>query len=214
VTPAIADQAVPALLQGQGLACRRGERRLFRALDFSLSPGEALLLRGPNGSGKSSLLRLVAGLLPAEAGSLLWRGRAVGELGGAYRAELGFLGHLDALKAQLSVRDNLRFWADLAESIADLDGILDQVGLGLCADLPAQFLSAGQRRRFSLARLLLRPAALWLLDEPTTALDGEGQRLVLGLIGAHLAAGGAALISSHDSLAIAGAGSLDLGQRR
>lgn len=214
MTPAIADQAGPVLLRGQGIACRRGERRLFRALDFSLAPGEALLLRGPNGSGKSSLLRLVAGLLPAEAGSLFWRGREVAELGAAYRAELGFLGHLDALKAQLTVRDNLRFWADLAESAADIDVLLGRVGLGLCADLPAQYLSAGQRRRFGLARLLSRPAALWLLDEPTTALDAEGQQLVLGLITAHLRAGGIALISSHDSLAIAGAGSLDLGQRR
>lgn len=199
-----------AVLQAEGIACRRGERLLFAGLGFALAEGGALLLRGPNGSGKSSLLRLVAGLLPAEAGRVLWHGRDIVEQGSAYRAALAFLGHQDALKPQLTLRDNLAFWADLAGSAAPLGPVLDRVGLSVQADLPAQHLSAGQRRRFGLARLLLHPAKIWLLDEPTTALDAVGTELALGLIRAHLAAGGLAVISSHESLALPGAGTLDL----
>lgn len=202
-----------AALEAEGIACRRGERLLFAEIRFALSGGEALLLRGPNGSGKSSLLRLVAGLLPPDAGRLLWQGRDVAEQPAAYRSTLAFLGHQDALKPQLSLRDNLAFWADLAGSDVALDSLLGRVGLARQADLPAQYLSAGQRRRFGLARLLLRPAPLWLLDEPTTALDAEGVGLVLGLIRRHLAEGGLALIASHEALDFPGAAVLDFAGR-
>jgi len=200
-------------LAAKAIACQRSERWLFRDLSFSLAAGEALLLRGPNGSGKSSLLRLLAGLLPLAAGSLRWRG--VEQRTGApeYRADLAYLGHLDALKPQLLLRENLQFWADLIGSTVDLDAVLARVGLASCADLPAQHLSAGQRRRFGLARLLLKPVPLWLLDEPTTALDAAGQELSLDLIGRHLAGGGIAVISSHDPIAIAGSSTLTLGGR-
>lgn len=207
------NRAGAASLQAEKLACQRGERLLFRDLDFTLAGGQALLLRGPNGSGKSSLLRLVAGLLPIDAGALTWRGQDVAALGAAYRAELAFLGHLDALKPQLSLRENLQFWADLTGATRPIDEALAEVGLERNADLPAQILSAGQRRRFGLARLLLRPVPIWLLDEPTTALDRDGQALVLGLIERHLAGGGLAVISSHDVLPIGNSIALDLGGR-
>lgn len=202
-----------AALQAEGIACRRGEKLLFADIRFALAAGELLLLRGPNGSGKSSLLRLVAGLLPPESGRLLWNGRDVSEQKGAYRKALAFLGHQDALKPQLNLHDNLAFWADLAGSDADLDAILARVGLSLQADLPAQYLSAGQRRRFGLARLLLQPASIWLLDEPTTALDAEGVKLALGLIRQHLESGGLALVASHESLDFPGAAILDFARR-
>jgi heme exporter protein A len=200
-----------AALHADRIACRRGERLLFRDVSFTLEAGQALLLRGPNGSGKSSLLRLVAGLLPLDAGRLAWRGVDAHRLGAAYRQELAFLGHQDALKPQLSLRDNLRFWADLVGATVDVEPVLARAGLTRNADYPAQILSAGQRRRFGLARLLLNAAPIWLLDEPTTALDAAGQKLVLGLISDHLAAGGLALISSHDALDFGPATVLDLG---
>lgn len=197
------------------IACRRAERLLFSALNFALGPGDALMLRGPNGSGKSSLLRLLAGLLPAEHGSLSWRGQPVANDPGAYRADIAYLGHLDALKPQLLVRENLAFWADLgggsANGLGGVDSALAKVGLSPCADFPAQHLSAGQRRRFGLARLLLKPVPIWLLDEPTTALDVAGVKLVTDLIGRHLAAGGLAIISSHDQMALPHARTLTLG---
>jgi heme exporter protein A len=195
------------------LACRRGERLLFSALNFTLAPGQALMLRGPNGSGKSSLLRLLAGLLPASEGSLTWRGRDAAKDRAGYRADLAYLGHLDALKPQLLLRENLQFWADLVGATVPVENALAKVGLGPCADFPAQHLSAGQRRRFGLARLLLKPVPIWLLDEPSTALDSGGQRLVLDLIARHQAAGGIAVISSHDDLAVAQATTLVLGGR-
>lgn len=198
-------------LAAKAIACQRSERWLFRDLSFSLAAGEALLLRGPNGSGKSSLLRLLAGLLPLSAGSLRWRGREPGTAAPEYRTELAYLGHLDALKPQLLLRENLQFWADLLGSTADLDEIVERVGLTPCADLPGQHLSAGQRRRFGLARLLLKPVPLWLLDEPTTALDAAGQELSLELIDRHLAGGGIAVVSSHEPIVIARSRTLTLG---
>ncbi|WP_374378647.1 heme ABC exporter ATP-binding protein CcmA [Dongia sp.] len=193
------------------IACRRAERLLFSALNFALGPGDALMLRGPNGSGKSSLLRLLAGLLPAESGSLSWRGQPVEKDRAAYRADIAYLGHLDALKPQLLVRENLAFWADLVGGTVGVDAALAKVGLTPCADFPAQHLSAGQRRRFGLARLLLKPVPIWLLDEPTTALDVAGVKLVTDLIARHLAAGGLAIISSHDQMALPNARTLTLG---
>jgi heme exporter protein A len=144
-------------------------------------------------------------------GSLTWRGHAVAKDRAAYRADLAYLGHLDALKPQLLVRENLGFWADLIGATVPVDNALAKVGLTPCADFPAQHLSAGQRRRFGLARLLLKPVPIWLLDEPTTALDSHGQKLVLDLIGRHQAAGGIAIISSHDQLALTQSTTLTLG---
>jgi heme exporter protein A len=204
-------RGIEQVLIAQDLACRRGERLLFRNLNFTLGSGQALLLRGPNGSGKSSLLRLLAGLLPPEDGTLSWRGRNVRADRAQYRGDLAYLGHLDALKPQLLVRENLDFWAQLIGATVPVENALAKVGLGPCAEFPAQHLSAGQRRRFGLARLLLKPVPIWLLDEPSTALDTAGQKLALDLIARHRAAGGLAVISSHDDLAIPQATTLQLG---
>lgn len=203
--------ALDQSLVAMNIACSRSERMVFQELNFTINPGQVLLLRGANGSGKSSLLRLLAGLLPIRDGKLTWRGRSVSKDQAGYRADLVYLGHLDCLKPQLLVRENLQFWADLVGASVSVDVALSKVGLGDCADFPAQYLSAGQRRRFSLARLLLKPVPIWLLDEPSTALDSRGQKLVLDLISRHQATGGIAVISSHESLALAHAAILPMG---
>ncbi|HVJ42241.1 MAG TPA: heme ABC exporter ATP-binding protein CcmA [Dongiaceae bacterium] len=197
-----------ALFEARDLACQRGERLLFQALGFQIAAGEALMLTGANGSGKSSLLRLAAGLMPPAAGQFLWDGQPVTREAEAHRRRLVYLGHADALKAGLTVRENLRFWADLAglsrpAAEAAVDAALDANGLQGLADLPARFLSAGQRRRLTLSRLLLQAAdavPLWLLDEPTNALDAQAQQRLLGQLRHHLGAGGTVIIASHESL--------------
>jgi heme exporter protein A len=197
-----------ALFEARDLACQRGERLLFAGLDFRLAAGEALLLTGANGSGKSSLLRLAAGLLRPAAGAFFWQGQPVRRDGEAHRRRLVYLGHADALKAGLTVYENLRFWADLAglarqTAEAAIGHALDMLDLASLRGLPARFLSAGQRRRLTLARLLLLPTEimpLWLLDEPTNALDAQSQSRLLGLLRGHLAAGGMIMLASHEAL--------------
>src|SRR5690348_16180992 len=161
------------MFTGSDLACWRGERLVFRGLSFALGPGGALVLVGPNGSGKSSLLRMMAGLLPPLSGTLAWDDRPVATDREAHRARLGYLGHLDAIKPGLTVREHLAWHAALGEvphESAHLDAALSALGIAALADSPGRQLSAGQRRRVALARLALRPAALWLLDEPTVGL--------------------------------------------
>lgn len=198
-------------LVARGLACRRGDRLVFADLDFALGAGSLLRLAGPNGSGKSSLLRLVAGLLPPAAGTLEWAGEPAGSSEG-FRQALRFLGHQDAVKPVLSVRENLRAAAGLLgiarPALADA---LERLGLVELADLPVRFLSAGQRRRVALARLALGPAALWLLDEPTTNLDSAGTAAFMALLGEHRRAGGMALVATHEPLALEPSTTLTLG---
>ncbi|HWT97710.1 MAG TPA: heme ABC exporter ATP-binding protein CcmA [Terriglobales bacterium] len=197
-----------ALFEARDLACQRGERVLFAGLDFHLEAGTALLLTGANGSGKSSLLRLAAGLLRPAAGELLWNAQSIRRDGDAHRRRLIYLGHADALKVGLTVAENLRFWADLAglarnAASAAVAQALEALDLSPLAGLPARFLSAGQRRRLTLARLLLQPAEnvpLWLLDEPTNALDAPSQLRLLDLMRGHLAAGGVIMLASHEAL--------------
>lgn len=198
-------------LVARGLACRRGDRLVFADLDFALGAGSLLRLAGPNGSGKSSLLRLAAGLLPPAAGTLEWAGEPAGSSEG-FRRALRFLGHQDAVKPVLSVRENLRAAAGLL-GIArpTLAAALERLGLAELADLPVRFLSAGQRRRVALARLALGPAALWLLDEPTTNLDSAGTAAFLALLGEHRRAGGMALVATHEPLALEPSATLTLG---
>jgi heme exporter protein A len=183
----------PAVFAGRGLVCRRGERLIFRGLDFALEPGGVLLLRGPNGSGKSSLLRLMAGLLRPAEGSLTWDAQPVGAEPELHRRRLAFLGHLDAVKGALSVVENLSFWCG-AGSVAPA---LAALGLAPLADLPARLLSAGQRRRLALARVLGRGVPLWLLDEPTNGLDAESEGLFAEALAGHRARGGMAAIALH-----------------
>jgi len=198
---------------GDGLGCVRGERRVFRDLSFAVAPGGALILAGANGAGKSSLLRLMAGLLPPVAGRLSWDGIRVADDPEAHRARLRFLGHLDALKPALTALENVAFWArlyGLAEPVAAAAAALDRMGLAGQADLPARYLSQGQRRRAALARVLLGRAPLWLLDEPTQGLDEASQRRLEAVLGAHRAAGGIAVVSTHVPLALPGAATLRL----
>lgn len=199
--------------EGTSLDCVRSTRTVFRALAFSVSSGGALVLVGPNGSGKSSLLRVMAGLLPQAAGTLSWNGANLAEDPDAHRARLRYLGHLDAVKPALTVTENLAFWAGLlgAEGEAVVPA-LDALGIGHLADLPARFLSAGQKRRLNLARLALRPAALWLLDEPATALDAETTDRLRNLIQKHRDGGGMAVVSTHSDLGLSGSDVLDVGR--
>ena len=202
-------------LVGEALSCRRGGRLVFAGLDFSLKAGGALLLTGSNGSGKSSLLRLLATLLTPEAGTAAWAGEPVAADPARYRAALHYAGHLDALKPALTCSETLRFWAALrgaADPDIDpaIETALDRFGLGWAADVPCRFLSAGQRRRLALARLLASPAPIWLLDEPTAALDSDGEARLIAAIAAHRAAGGRLAVATHLPLPLPGAETIRL----
>jgi heme exporter protein A len=186
------------------LACRRGERVLFSELDFTLGPGEILLLRGPNGAGKTTLLMALAGLFVPEAGLIEIAGRDPEDRPGA---DIGLLTHLSAIKPRLTLDENLSFWAGLyAVPRAGVAAALDIVGLGPIADLEAGYLSAGQTRRVALARLILSERPIWLMDEPTSALDADGEALVGRLIDAHLDRGGLVVAATHHDLALAETG--------
>ncbi len=202
-----------SLFEGRGLACRRGERWVFAALDFALPAGGALLLTGPNGSGKSSLLRVMAGLLPPAEGSLLWDGAPLRAEPEGHRRRLHFLGHQDAVKPVLSARENLAFWAALrggAAAAETLERALAAFRLEALAEVPARLLSAGQKRRLALSRLLASPAELWLLDEPSVGLDRASDRALAEALAAHRAGGGRIVASSHVPLELPGAETLDL----
>jgi heme exporter protein A len=184
------------------LACRRGHKAIFSGIGFSVGSGDALLLLGPNGAGKSSLLRIIAGLLRPTAGQIVLEGadqeRTIAE-------QAHYLGHQDALKPALSIAENLRFWMQFlgAEPGLAPPEALAAVGLIELADLPASYLSAGQRRRLSLARLLCAKRPIWLLDEPSSALDANGQERLLSVMHAHLGEGGIILAATHAPLGLA-----------
>jgi heme exporter protein A len=189
----------------------RGGRRVFADVAFALAPGEALLLRGPNGAGKSSLLRLLAGLLAPSAGTLWWAGApALGDLA-EHRARLHLIGHSNAIKSALTVAENLGFAAAVAGTpAAPLKRALDGFELGALAQVPAAYLSAGQRRRLALARLLASPRPLWLLDEPDAGLDAASRTCLAHAVAAHRAGGGIAVIATHRDLALDAAQVLEL----
>lgn len=192
---------MPAMLKVSGLACSRGERQLFADVSFSLAAGEWLHVQGENGAGKTSLLRLLVGLSPADAGEIYWRGVAASEAD--FHRDLLYLGHHAAVKDDLTPLENLCL-------SAALDGIhlheeaalaaLVRLGLRGREALPVRVLSAGQKRRVLLARLLTRPAALWVLDEAFNALDSGAVQLLGELLGEHLAKGGLAVLTSHQPL--------------
>lgn len=187
-------------LFGRGVTCVRGGREVFAALDFEAVSGEAVAVVGRNGSGKTSLLRLIAGLLIPAGGTIALD---AGDTELTLPEQCHYLGHRDALKPALSVAENLAFWADfLGGERFDAAESLATVGLDHAADLPAAFLSAGQRRRLSLARLLTVRRPVWLLDEPTTALDVAGQDMFGSLMRAHLARGGLIIAATHAPLGI------------
>jgi heme exporter protein A len=170
---------------------------------FALAAGDALVLRGPNGSGKSSLLRLLAGFLAPAAGRLAWEGAAIGDDPGAHRMRLHWVGHADAIKSALTVRENLAFAAAMAGA-ADgrIAGALAHFGLAGLAELPGRLLSAGQRRRTALARLLAAPRPLWLLDEPGVGLDAASRTRLEEAIAGHRAGGGLVVLATHGDVAV------------
>jgi heme exporter protein A len=190
------------------LACVRGERRLFDQLSFEVGGGELFWVSGPNGSGKTSLLRMLCTLLPPESGELRWRGAPVRELGEVYLSELAYLGHAPAVKDDLTAEENLRFalaQQGVRASRAQALAALRAYGLAGSEELPARALSQGQRRRVALARLELCGArALWVLDEPLTALDAQAVTLVRGRIAAHLGRGGVVVLTSHQEVNLSG----------
>lgn len=187
-------------LSGRGVTCVRGGREVFSGLDFEAVSGEAVAVVGRNGSGKTSLLRLIAGLLIPAGGTIALDG---GDAELTLPEQCHYLGHRDALKPALSVKENLSFWADfLGGERCDAAESLAIVGLDHATHLPAGFLSAGQRRRLSLARLLTVRRPVWLLDEPTTALDAAGQDMFERLMRDHLARGGLIIAATHAPLGI------------
>jgi len=187
-------------LSASGLGCIRGSRSVFSGINLELCSGGVLALVGPNGSGKSSLLRLIAGLLRPSAGRIELQG---GEAERTVAEQAHYLGHLDALKPSLTVAENLRFWTRyLGDRAGPPDEDLAAVGLGTLGDLPAAYLSAGQRRRLSLARLSAVPRPIWLLDEPTSALDAAGEERLAELMRQHLGTGGMVVAATHGPLGI------------
>lgn len=190
-------------LVGEGLACRRGERLVFTGLDCRLAAGGALVLTGSNGSGKSSLLRVLATLLAPAAGRLSWGGAPVTREAGRYRALIHYVGHQDATKPALTPREMLNVWGAL-RGIREpaIEPALAAFALGPVADRPCRWLSAGQRRRLALARLVAAPAPIWLLDEPNAALDGDGEARLTSLIAEHRRAGGRVAIATHQPIAL------------
>jgi len=187
-------------ISASNLGCVRGSREIFRNVNFNLAPGQVLAVLGPNGAGKSSLLRIIAGLLHLESGRLELEG---GDSELTIPEQAHYLGHQDALKPSLSVAENLTFWARyLGNGRAGLTDALETVGLASIRDLPAGYLSAGQRRRLSIARLVAVPRPIWLLDEAAAALDQAAQGRLIDLMRRHLAGGGLILAATHAPLGL------------
>ncbi|MBN8958283.1 MAG: heme ABC exporter ATP-binding protein CcmA [Rhizobiales bacterium] len=199
-------------LSAYNLRCVRGDCQVFDNLCFTIEGGQALVVTGPNGAGKSSLLRLIGGLVRIDSGTLTLEGgdpeRGIGE-------QVHYLGHLDPLKPSLTARENLLFWAQfLGGDLLKAAQALEKVGLAGLADLPAGYLSAGQRRRLSIARLLSVPRPIWLLDEPTAPLDTAARDDIAALMQAHLAQGGIIVAATHAPIGLEGAQELRLDAAR
>ncbi|MFI4981397.1 MAG: cytochrome c biogenesis heme-transporting ATPase CcmA [Nevskiales bacterium] len=195
------------MLSTTELACVRGDRRLFSGLGFKLESGERLHVGGENGAGKTSLLRMLCGLSPPDAGVIRWQDEPIGALGDEYRKAVLYLGHHNALKEELTALENLQTSAALAGVCVTDDEamqILRHVGLAGREELPVRYLSQGQKRRVALARLLWSRAPLWVLDEPFVALDVVAVSWLAQIVGAHVAGGGMAVLTSHQDVDIPG----------
>ncbi|MDO8351224.1 MAG: cytochrome c biogenesis heme-transporting ATPase CcmA [Gallionella sp.] len=195
------------MLEVSNLACSRGDHRLFSDLSFALYPGQIMQIQGANGSGKTSLLRTLCGFIIPDDGKISWCGEDVRELDEAYFAEMMYLGHLNAIKDELSALENLRISAGLSGTeLNEKDAVaaLRRMGLRGRERLPTKVLSQGQRRRVALARLLVSDARLWILDEPLTALDVGAVALIQELIAEHLARLGMVIFTTHQPLEVAG----------
>lgn len=198
---------------GQNLVCVRGEHMVFRGLNFEVNSGDALILVGPNGAGKSSLLRMMAGLLKPYSGEMQWDGEDALEDFEAHGANLHYVGHHDAVKSVLTAAENIRFWAQLrGGDDAGIAEALDTFDIKHLYDTPGQFLSAGQKRRVNLARIIAAPAPLWLLDEPTTALDKATIKRLEAAIAKHREGGGMVVLSTHTDVDTPGAKVLDVSE--
>jgi heme exporter protein A len=193
------------MLNVHGLQLWRGDRHVLRGVSFEALPGKCVLLTGKNGAGKTTLLRAIAGLLEPEEGEVTWRGAAARATRDEFHSELAYLGHEPPLKGDLTGRENLKFSTGIrrAVSAAEIDAALSRTSAAAFADRATRLLSAGQRRRIALAGVLLADAVLWLLDEPTTNLDAEGQQLVADLICEQVSRQGLVVAAVHHSLPIA-----------
>ncbi len=213
-------------LIAENLTLERGNRKIADGISFQLDSGNALLLTGPNGSGKSTLLRALAGYLHPASGQGVWRAESPDEAGDGDTGEVSevcqFVGHLDGIKAHLTVAENLRFWAtylagpaDAARGLADrVEDGLEQFALEALAEIPAGYLSAGQKRRLGLARLAVVARPLWLLDEPTVSLDVRSVGVLVNAINRHLDTGGMAVIATHVPMELKSSRTIELGRAR
>ena len=202
------------MLEAKNLGCIRGDRRLFAGLNFKVPPGELVELHGPNGAGKTSLLRIMCGLAEPAEGEIRWQDKNIRALGEEYYANIAYLAHQNGVKDELTAIENLRIANALSGhplSPEAAQGSLAKVGLSNCWHLPARLLSAGQRRRIGLARLLVSPATLWILDEVLASLDDAAIELTRKVVIDHLSSGGMAMIATHQELALPSGQRLDLG---
>jgi heme exporter protein A len=182
----------------------RGDRHVLKGVSLELERTQLMHVSGPNGTGKTTLLRVICGLLRPEQGKVSWRGQPISAVRDDYQATLAYASHEPALKGDLTALENLRFAVGLKRRVTpgELRASLEQTGVGACADLPARVLSAGQRRRVAMARVLAMGASLWLLDEPFTNLDAAGADLMSSLLRAHVLGGGSALVVAHQDLTL------------
>lgn len=191
-----------ALLKGQALTCIRGIRPIFSNLEFVLDAGQALVVQGPNGSGKSSLIKIIAGLLSPESGTLsIGDEDIIGDHDWISR-NICYLAHKNGLKAEMTVAENMAFWAHLEDHEGDITGAAKTFGIAHCLDLPVGYLSSGQARRAALSRLVCHPASIWLLDEPTVGLDHAGVEMLSAIMNDHLKKGGRIITATHLELGI------------
>ncbi len=200
-------ETVSPALEARNLHLWRGTKHVLRGLTFAAASGDLLHVRGPNGSGKTTLLRTLAGFLWPEEGTLSWGGRPVEDDRDGYAAALAYLGHENALKADLTGLENLRYATELRHPTerTSVEAVLERLGVHAQKDLPVRALSAGQRRRVAMARVLLSRAHLWLLDEPFTNLDAAGVRSLSAVVAEHARGGGIAILTAHAELDLPGA---------